>query len=113
MPSSAFLSLAGIPATGGFMAKFFIFYDAFLAGNMHLIMFAVINSLIAMYYYIKVIVEMYMEKPETPEGPAFFGAMSDSYFCLALSAALIFLTGIFPDIFLNIAKSAIAGMFRI
>jgi len=110
--SLGLFSLAGIPATGGFMAKFFIFYDAFLSNNMHLVIFAVINSLIAMYYYIKVIAEMYMEKPENSEGPDFFGDMPDSYCALTLSASMILLTAIFPDFFLNLAKSAISGMFR-
>ncbi len=62
--SIALLALAGIPATSGFMAKFLIFYNAFLYNYYLLVLIAVINSFIAFYYYIKIIMSMYMYEPE-------------------------------------------------
>jgi len=62
------LSLIGIPATGGFFAKFYVFSAAFQSGLTGLVIIGVINSAIAAYYYLRIIVYMYMrdERTEAP-----------------------------------------------
>jgi NADH-quinone oxidoreductase subunit N len=62
------LSLIGIPATGGFFAKFYVFSAALQSNLVGLTIIGVINSAIAAYYYLRVIVYMYMreEREETP-----------------------------------------------
>jgi NADH-quinone oxidoreductase subunit N len=62
------LSLIGIPVTGGFFAKFYVFSAALQSNLVGLTIIAVINSAIAAYYYLRVIVYMYMrdERVETP-----------------------------------------------
>jgi NADH-quinone oxidoreductase subunit N len=65
------LSLIGIPITGGFFAKFYVFSAALKSDLVGLVIIAVINSAIAAYYYLRVIVVMYMREPkdETPMVP--------------------------------------------
>jgi NADH-quinone oxidoreductase subunit N len=57
------LSLAGIPLTGGFMAKLLVFKSAWSAGFHVLVVIAVINSAISWYYYLRVIVAMFFAEP--------------------------------------------------
>ena len=65
------LSLIGIPITGGFFAKFYVFSAALQSDLVGLVIIGVINSAIAAYYYLRVIVVMYMREPkdETPMVP--------------------------------------------
>ena len=53
------LALAGIPPMSGFLAKYYIFSKSFQAGFFALTLFAVINSIVGVYYYFKVILAMY------------------------------------------------------
>ena len=59
------LSLGGMPPLAGFIAKFYIFQAALDEGYVTLVVFAVLNSAISFYYYLKVIVYMYMREPTT------------------------------------------------
>jgi len=63
------LSLLGLPATGGFLGKFFAFQSALDAYSTHgkwivwLVVIAAINSVIGAYYYLRVIISMYFAEP--------------------------------------------------
>jgi NADH-quinone oxidoreductase subunit N len=59
------LSLAGIPPTVGFIAKVNVFGAAIAAGNWPLVLVAVLMSVVAAFFYLRVIVFMYMRAPET------------------------------------------------
>jgi NADH-quinone oxidoreductase subunit N len=65
------LSLIGIPITGGFFAKFYVFSAALQSNLVGLTIIGVINSAIAAYYYLRIIVYMYMhdERNDTPVAP--------------------------------------------
>ena len=65
------LSLIGIPATGGFFAKFYVFSAALQANLVGLTIIGVLNSAVAAYYYLRIIVMMYMREPrgEVPVTP--------------------------------------------
>jgi NADH-quinone oxidoreductase subunit N len=56
------LSLIGIPATGGFFAKFYVFSAALKSNLVWLTIIGVVNSAIAAYYYLRLIVVMYMRE---------------------------------------------------
>jgi NADH-quinone oxidoreductase subunit N len=56
------LSLIGIPATGGFFAKFYVFSAALKADLVGLTIIGVLNSAVAAYYYLRIIVVMYMRE---------------------------------------------------
>jgi NADH-quinone oxidoreductase subunit N len=55
------LSLIGIPLTGGFFAKFYVFNAALHANLVGLVIVGVINSAVASYYYLRIMVYMYMK----------------------------------------------------
>jgi NADH-quinone oxidoreductase subunit N len=59
------LSLIGIPVTGGFFAKFYVFQAALKSNLVGLTIIGVMNSAIAAYYYLRVIVYMYMKDERT------------------------------------------------
>ena len=104
------LSLVGIPPMAGFVAKFYLFGSAVRAGYVWLTVIAVLNSAIAAYYYLRVIVYMYMREPDG-EGlavvPSFAGG-------LALSIALVgvVLLGFVPAPFADLAQAAVAPLLR-
>jgi NADH-quinone oxidoreductase subunit N len=55
------LSLAGFPPLAGFAGKFYVFRSAILAGHTNLAIIGVLNSLLSVIYYLRVVVAMYME----------------------------------------------------
>jgi len=58
------LSLGGLPPLAGFVGKFYIFQAALNEGYVVLVVLAVLNSAISLYYYLRVIVFMYMKEPK-------------------------------------------------
>ena len=93
------LSLIGIPAFGGFFAKFYVFASAVQQNLIGLLLIGVVNSAIAAYYYLRIIVVMYMREPreEAPVAaiPPVLGI------ALGLSLAVTIFLGVFPRPVLN------------
>jgi NADH-quinone oxidoreductase subunit N len=100
------LSLIGVPLTGGFFGKFYIFKAALDAHLIWLTVLGLLNSAVAAYYYLRILVMMYMKEPSK--------AVSEAEpLSIGLSAALILpamgtlILGIFPGWVLDFAgKSA-------
>jgi NADH-quinone oxidoreductase subunit N len=88
------LSLAGIPLTAGFIGKFFMFSTALAQYHIWLIVFAIINAVIGIFYYFRVIVAMYFKEAERKE------LTSTSYYKLVLSVSAIvtIILGIYPSL---------------
>lgn len=103
------LSLIGIPLTGGFFGKFYIFRAALNADLVGLTVLGVLNSAIASYYYLRVVVVMYMREPVT-DAPVERVPGSIS-FVLGLTAVATFYLGIFPGLVLQFATRS-AEMLR-
>jgi NADH-quinone oxidoreductase subunit N len=59
------LSMAGFPVTVGFIGKLLVFTDAWRAGLYGLVIFAVLNSVVSVYYYLRFVLAMYMQ-PRAP-----------------------------------------------
>jgi NADH-quinone oxidoreductase subunit N len=57
------LSLIGVPLTGGFFGKFYIFKAALDAHLVWLTVLGLLNSAVAAYYYLRILVAMYMREP--------------------------------------------------
>jgi len=57
------LSLGGIPPTAGFMGKVYVFSTALRAGLVPLVIVGVLNSVVSVFYYLRVTVAMYMDEP--------------------------------------------------
>ncbi|MBM4296776.1 MAG: NADH-quinone oxidoreductase subunit N [Deltaproteobacteria bacterium] len=89
------LSLAGFPPLAGFTGKFYVFRSAVLAGHLNLAIIGVLNSLLSVIYYLRVIVAMYMEEGGA-EGKSFRQA---PYLYLAVTIAVLgtIYLGILPD----------------
>jgi NADH-quinone oxidoreductase subunit N len=88
------LSLAGFPPLAGFVGKFYIFRSAILAGHVTLAVIGVLNSLLSVIYYLRVIVAMYMEEGGA-EGKS-FGQSPYLYIAVALAVAGTLYLGILP-----------------
>jgi NADH-quinone oxidoreductase subunit N len=98
------LSLIGVPLTGGFFGKFYIFKAALDSHLVWLTILGLLNSAVAAYYYLRVLVVMYMKDPEPSEAlPAAGPALKIAVFGSAI--ATVFL-GIFPSFVLNFASKA-------
>ena len=97
-------SLAGIPATAGFIGKFFVFKAAIERGLYALALIGVINSLVSIGYYLKVVYILYMREAVEPEGPPRL-EWPDGL-ALVLCAAGILIWGIFPSALWDIAREA-------
>jgi NADH-quinone oxidoreductase subunit N len=104
------VSLAGIPPTAGFFGKWFIFRAAMDGGFYWLSLIAFMNSVLAVYYYLRVLVYMYMREPAA--GAPVATPMRSSYVNAALlvSALLVVLLGLMPMRSLNVAITAAMGM---
>src|SRR5439155_21325013 len=63
------LSLIGIPLTGGFFAKYYVFSAALSSNLVWLTIIGVVNSAVAAYYYLRLIVVMYMREPAIDAPP--------------------------------------------
>jgi len=92
--SIAMLSLAGIPLTAGFIGKFFMFSGALLHFKYVMVLLAVVNAIISIFYYFRVIVAMYFRDTERTElnVPIYYKLV------LGLGALATILIGIFPSI---------------
>jgi NADH-quinone oxidoreductase subunit N len=64
-----FLSLAGMPPLGGFVAKFFVFAAAVNAGLVWLAIIGVLNSIVGLYYYLVVLKVVYLFRSEEEDKP--------------------------------------------
>ena len=97
------LGMAGLPLTSGFVAKFGVFTEAWQAGYEWLVIVAVLASVIAFFFYLRVIVAMYMEEPvdEAVGQPGLSVRAS-----LALAALITIVIGIVPGPLLSLAGEA-------
>jgi NADH-quinone oxidoreductase subunit N len=102
------LSLAGFPPLGGFAGKFYIFRAAVLSGHVGLAIIGVLNSLLSVIYYLRVIVAMYMEDGGA-EGKSFRQA-SAVYIAIALAAIATLYLGILPASALSWSRIAFASL---
>ena len=106
------LSLAGIPATAGFAAKFWLFYSVVEARETALVIVGVLCSAISVYYYLRVVVYMYMREPvgaspgEDGVGRFWPGVAA------AVLVASVGMIGILPSQPVELARKAVAALNR-
>jgi len=105
------VSLAGIPPTAGFFGKWFIFRAAMDGGFYTLTIIAFLNSVVGVYYYLRVLVFMYMREPAA--GAPIATPMRSGYVtaALVLSAILVVWLGIAPSMSLDVAVKATEKTF--
>lgn len=93
----ALFSLAGIPPFAGFFSKFFIFMSAFSEGFHLLVFIALINTVISLFYYLKVVKAMYIQPNEAPI--ATFRSDVYTRISFAVCIAGVILLGIFSAVY--------------
>ena len=93
----ALFSLAGIPPFAGFFGKFFLFTAAAEKGFYILVLIAVLNTIISLYYYLLVVKAMFINKSDTPIEK--FRSDFPTRFALGICVAGIVITGFFSIIF--------------
>jgi NADH-quinone oxidoreductase subunit N len=98
-------ALAGMPPTAGFVGKFYIFSAAVQGGFIWLTIIGVMNSLISMYYYLRITVLMYFYPAETDLGPVKFSPGLTAV--LAATAVGVMLIGVFPGSLYDLAMNAV------
>lgn len=101
----ALLSLAGIPLTVGFIAKFYIFAAGVTAAAWLLLAALVIGSGIGLYYYLRIVFVMTRTIPGA--GERWPGASASGGLTLGVLGALLLLLGVYPAPFINAVRQAI------
>ena len=102
-------SLAGIPPLSGFVGKFYIFSSAIKEGYIWLTIIGVLNSLISVYYYLRITVLMYMREPEKEvvlslSNPALIAALTvTTFFTIQM--------GVFPNAYMELARASVQMMW--
>jgi NADH-quinone oxidoreductase subunit N len=102
------LSLGGIPPTAGFMGKVYVFGVAVKAGLIPLVVVGVLNSVVSIYYYLRVTVAMYMQEPTgEPVEVAWTGSAAVA---LIVTLALTLYFGVQAHALLNEAQRSVFGL---
>ena len=97
------LSLAGFPSTVGFFAKFYVFRSAVHAHLIGLTVIALLNSVVSVYYYLRLVVAMYMGEGKTEASTAALpGPLG---LAVAVSVIGVFFLGLFPSSLLGTLTS--------
>ncbi len=101
-------SLIGVPLTGGFFGKFYVFQAALHSNLVWLTVLGLINSAIAAYYYLKIIVALYMHEPgaDSPSVSAPSAGLSVAIWASAIGTLIL---GIFPSTLLQFASLSAAA----
>ena len=97
------LSLAGIPPTGGFFAKFYVLAALVSSGQVTLAVIAVLFSAVSAWFYLRIIMLMYMDETDHPTEVLMTPSLR-----VALVVTLIgtIMTGVLPALFLDVAQAA-------
>ena len=97
-------SLMGLPPTAGFIGKFYIFAGAIEAGYIWLAVIGVLNSAVSLYYYLRILVQMYFRDPV--EDFAWVKMNVPTTISIVISLAGVLYLGIVPNSLMNLAKMA-------
>src|SRR5690554_371955 len=102
------ISLTGLPPTAGFIAKLYLFIALVDANMIAVAVIALLNTVVSLYYYIKVLKNMYLVKPET-EMPVF--KVSPAAFVMLMVLLIpVLVFGVYFTPLVNFAKNSIALM---
>ena len=92
----AMFSLAGIPPTAGFMGKFAVFAAALRGGEFTLALVGILSALVAVFFYLRVVVVMYMKPSADPVEPARILNVAE-IIALLVPTAVMLLLGVYPQ----------------
>jgi NADH-quinone oxidoreductase subunit N len=99
------LSLGGIPPTGGFFGKFYVFRAAMEPDGqlLWLVVAGVLNSVVSVYYYLRIVVAMYFREPTRDAKPISSRSMGAA---IGICAVVVLLMGVVPSSWFGLATSS-------
>jgi NADH-quinone oxidoreductase subunit N len=100
------VSLTGLPPTAGFIAKLYLFIALVDAKMIVVAIIALLNTVVSLYYYIRVLKNMYLVKAETPI-PAFTASLGNKILLVALLIPVLVL-GIYFTPLVQWAQSSVS-----
>jgi NADH-quinone oxidoreductase subunit N len=102
------LSLAGIPPTAGFIGKYYIFLALIETGHYYLAVLGVAYAVVALYYYFRIVVAMFMKK--APEAVP-LATSPGLALALGVAVSMTLWIGIYPEPFILMARAAVKPFF--
>jgi NADH-quinone oxidoreductase subunit N len=104
------LSLAGIPATSGFIGKYYLFAAAMKAHFAWLAVVMVLNSVVSAFYYLRVVWHMYQKPPvDTVRYAVSPGLVATVGICLAFNL----LVGLYPEPLIELTRQSLMILGRL
>jgi len=103
------LSLGGLPPTAGFIAKWYVFSAAVANGDYALAVIGVLTSVVAVFFYLRVVVLMYMTEPGVER--TYGDSSRPAVVALAVSLAIVLYLGVLPGRVLELATSSVSALF--
>ncbi|MFH1259232.1 MAG: NADH-quinone oxidoreductase subunit N [Elusimicrobiota bacterium] len=88
------LSLAGLPPMGGFLGKFLVFGSAIKTGYLWLAVFGILNSVVSVYYYFRVVYRMFFQFPADQNRLVVSPVIN---LVIAVSGIMVLLIGLYPN----------------
>ena len=108
--AASLFSLAGIPLTAGFLAKFYVLAAGVGSARWWLVISLVVGSAIGLYYYLRVIVVMYQQPLLQEEKPEFTASLPlAAGLVLALLTLLLLWLGLYPTLLLEAIQTALGA----
>jgi NADH-quinone oxidoreductase subunit N len=101
------LSFAGIPPSAGFWGKLSIFREAVRSGHWALALIGVITSIVSVYYYLRLVVNMYMHPADERSPAGGEEPQTTSGIVVGFAAVLVVLVGLAPELFLKLSRFAL------
>lgn len=100
------ISLTGLPPTAGFIGKLYLFIALVDAKMIAVAIIALLNTVVSLYYYVRVLKHMFLSKPKTEEKSISIG-FADTVVLMAMLIP-VFVFGLYFTPIVNLAKSSIA-----
>lgn len=97
-------SMAGVPPTVGFYAKFSVLNAAVQAGHLQLVVMAVLFSLIGAFYYLRIVKLMYFDAPESHEK---LYIQPDSSLLISINGLAVLVLGILPNTLMSVCAVSV------